>query len=145
MDGEEREADWAEISPAVYSMLIGDRSYELHLEAHPTVAPLRDTSYTVTVGPHRFQLEIQDPRSRRRVGAPQSPEGPQELVAPMPGKIVKVLVTEGQEVAQGEGLLVVEAMKMQNEIRAPRAGRVERIYVGEGNGVETGAKLVRLN
>lgn len=62
----------------------------------------------------------------------------------MPGKIVKVLVAEKQEVKQGEGLLVIEAMKMQNELRAPRRGRVERIYVSEGAGVETGAKLLRL-
>jgi biotin carboxyl carrier protein len=62
----------------------------------------------------------------------------------MPGRIVKALVEEGREVAQGDSLLVIEAMKMQNEIRAPRAGRVEKIYAAEGEGVETGAKLVRL-
>jgi biotin carboxyl carrier protein len=65
-------------------------------------------------------------------------------VAPMPGKIVKILVARRQEVAVGAGLLVIEAMKMQNELRAPRAGRVEEIYVEEGKGVETGAPLVRL-
>ena len=62
----------------------------------------------------------------------------------MPGRIVKVLVPEGSEVQQGESLLVIEAMKMQNEIRSPRAGRLERVYVTEGEGVETGARLLRL-
>jgi pyruvate carboxylase subunit B len=62
----------------------------------------------------------------------------------MPGKIVKVLVTEGQEVSRDQGLLVIEAMKMQNELRAPRAGRIERVYMEEGRGVESGARLVRL-
>jgi biotin carboxyl carrier protein len=70
--------------------------------------------------------------------------GPQVLVAPMPGRIVKVLVAEGQEIQQGAGLLVIEAMKMQNELRAPRAGRVEEIYVQEGTGVESGARLIQL-
>jgi len=65
-------------------------------------------------------------------------------VAPMPGKIVRILVTEGQEVKRDQGLLVIEAMKMQNELRAPRAGRVERVYMTEGRGVETGARLLRL-
>ncbi|MDR3675511.1 MAG: acetyl-CoA carboxylase biotin carboxyl carrier protein subunit, partial [Acidobacteriota bacterium] len=71
-------------------------------------------------------------------------EGPQEIVAPMPGKIVKILVGEGEEVERGQGLLVIEAMKMQNELRAPRAGRVDRICIAEGQGVDTGARLVRL-
>ena len=62
----------------------------------------------------------------------------------MPGKIAKVLIAEGQQVSSGDGLLVIEAMKMQNEIRALRSGRVEKIYVSEGAGVETGFRLVRL-
>ena len=62
-----------------------------------------------------------------------------------PGRIVKVLVAENQDVRADEGLLIIEAMKMQNELRAPRAGRVERIYVAEGAGVETGLKLLRLS
>jgi pyruvate carboxylase subunit B len=62
----------------------------------------------------------------------------------MPGRIVKILVSEGQEVRGNQGLLVIEAMKMQNELRAPRAGRVERVYLAEGRGVEAGARLVRL-
>jgi biotin carboxyl carrier protein len=62
----------------------------------------------------------------------------------MPGKIVKILVAQHEEVAAGTGLLVIEAMKMQNELRAPRAGRVEEVYVEEGKGVETGTRLLRL-
>ena len=80
-------------------------------------------------GLRRYLVELRDPRRWRRTGSSIEAEGPQEIVAPMPGKIVKVLVTEGQEVSRGQGLLVIEAMKMQNELRAPRAGRVERIYI----------------
>jgi biotin carboxyl carrier protein len=89
-------------------------------------------------------VEIRDPRRWKRDGSGVSEQGPQEIVAPMPGKIVKVLVSENQEVMGGQGLLVIEAMKMQNEIRAPRAGRVQRIYAQEGTGVEAGLRLLRL-
>ena len=71
-------------------------------------------------------------------------EGPQDILAPMPGRIVKILVRENQEIEAGQGLLVMEAMKMQNELRAPRPGRVEKIYVSEDLGVEAGFKLLRL-
>jgi len=69
---------------------------------------------------------------------------PQEIRAPMPGKVVKVLVKEEQDIGPGQGLVIIEAMKMQNELRAPRAGRVEKVYAQEGKGVETGTPLLRL-
>ena len=98
----------------------------------------------VTVGSRHYLVEVRDPRRWRRDGAGVREKGPQEIVAPMPGKIVKVLVSENQEIARGQGLLVIEAMKMQNEIRAHRAGRVERIYAQEGTGVEAGFRLLRI-
>jgi biotin carboxyl carrier protein len=98
----------------------------------------------VVVGLRRYVVELRDPRRWSRAGSDIEAEGPQEIVAPMPGKIVKLLVTEGQEVDRGQGLLVIEAMKMQNELRAPRAGRIERVYMEEGRGVETGVRLMRL-
>jgi biotin carboxyl carrier protein len=70
--------------------------------------------------------------------------GPARVQAPMPGKLVRVLVTEGQDVGAGQGLVVMEAMKMENEIRAPRAGRVKEAPVREGQAVDTGALLVLL-
>ena len=96
------------------------------------------------VGAQEYLIELRDPRRWRRAASLLDNEGPQEIVAPMPGKIVKILISEGEEVAHGQGLLVIEAMKMQNELRAPRAGRVERVYVAEGRGVETATRLVRL-
>jgi biotin carboxyl carrier protein len=75
-----------------------------------------------------FQVEIFDPRSWRRRGAAGIElQGPQQLVAPMHGKIVRVLVATGQHVNAGQGLLVIEAMKMQNEIRSPKSGIVETL------------------
>jgi biotin carboxyl carrier protein len=68
-------------------------------------------------------------------------QGRQQIVAPMPGKVVRVLVSAGDEVAAGQGLLVVEAMKMQNEIRSPKQGKVERFEVQEGQAVNAGEVL----
>ena len=66
------------------------------------------------------------------------------MLAPMPGKIVRVLVESDQEVKQDQGLVVIEAMKMQNELRAPRGGRITAVHVKEGIGIEAGARLLRL-
>jgi biotin carboxyl carrier protein len=143
LDGESGEADWAEIGPGVYSILIGGRSHELRVTARRSDAG-GALLYDVSIGPRTYHLEVRDPRRRRRAGPEREHEGPQEILAPMPGKIVRVLVAENQEVEQGQGLLVIEAMKMQNELRAPGPGRVEKIYVAEGTGVEAGFKLLRL-
>jgi biotin carboxyl carrier protein len=144
LDQEARQADWAEVAPGVYSILIGGRSYEIHVRAQTGEASGGEIRYTVRVGTRHYLAAVQDPRRRRSAAPLAAGDGPQEILAPMPGKIAKVLVEENQEVAQGAGLLVIEAMKMQNELRAPRSGRVEKIYVAEGKGVETGFRLVRL-
>jgi len=83
-------------------------------------------------------------KSRRAAGglAAAGGVGPQRVVAPMPGKIVRVLVAPGDHVAARQGLVVVEAMKMENELRAPRAGRVKDVHVAEGALVESGRLLV---
>ena len=143
-DGEPLIADGEEISPGVYSILIDGRSYEAQVSKKAGDAEGYSSPYVVTVGLRHYLVEIRDPRRWRRDGTGLLEQGPQEIVAPMPGKIVKVLVRENQEVFRGQGLLVIEAMKMQNEIRAPRAGRVERIYAQEEAGVEAGFRLLRL-
>jgi len=144
VDRETTEAQCEEISPGVYSILIDGRAYEASVSKRSGDAPGLGTPSVVVVGPRSYWVEVHDPRQWRQSGSSIEAEGPQEITAPMPGKIVKVLVTEGQDVARDQGLLVIEAMKMQNELRAPRAGRVSRIYATEGRGVESGARLVRL-
>jgi biotin carboxyl carrier protein len=138
------EAHCEEITPGVYSLLVNGRSYEASVWKRPGDAPGLAGPYVVVVGPRRYVVELRDPRRWRRAGSSLEAEGPQEILAPMPGKVVKLLVTEGQQVERDQGLLVIEAMKMQNELRAPRAGRVERVYTAEGQGVETSARLLRL-
>ena len=90
-------------------------------------------------------VSIVDPRERlvRRRGV-SAETGPRSIVSPMPGRIVKVLVREGEVVAAHQGLVVVEAMKMENELRAPRAGQVSAVKVIEGMSVEAQAVLVTL-
>ena len=68
-------------------------------------------------------------------------EGRQPIVAPMPGKVIRLLVSAGDEVEAGQGLVVVEAMKMQNEIRSPKRGKVERVVATEGQNVNAGEVL----
>ena len=137
-------ADGEEISPGVYSILIDGRSYEAHVSKRPGDAAGCLSPYVVTVGLRHYRGG--DPRSAPLEARRRKPRerGPQEIVAPMPGNIVKVLVSENQEVVRNQELLVIEAMKMQNEIRAPRAGRVERIYAKEDIAVEAGFRLLRL-
>jgi biotin carboxyl carrier protein len=140
IDGESvGQASWAHVEPGVYSILIGSRSYE--------VCVARGTGlneYEVRIGSTQYRVVVRDPRSRRPAAVAIAASGTEVLSAPMPSKVVKLLVREGDEVLEGQGLLVMEAMKMQNELRAPRAGRVQRIHVSEGKGVETGAPLVQL-
>lgn len=145
IDGEPIQPDCIQIAPGAYSILLGGRSYEARIVPSGPLGPEAANRQVVTIGSRHFTVEIHDPRRRRTAHNATAQAGPQEIAAPMPGKIVKILAEQGQEVAQGTGLLVIEAMKMQNELRAPRAGRISKIYVQEGSGVESGAKLVRID
>ncbi len=144
LDGQRIEALAEPLSPGTYSILVNGRSFEAHVTRRPGDPAGLESTFVVTVGLRHYRVEVRDPRRRRHGVSALGADGPQDIVAPMPGKIVKVLVGEEQNVAQDEGLLVIEAMKMQNELRAPRAGRVRKIYVEEGRGVEAGFRLLRL-
>jgi biotin carboxyl carrier protein len=134
VDGRLVEADAIRISRGTYSILLGGRSLEVTAEESSHGLLLRSNG-------REFQVEILDPRSwRRRRGAGIELEGRQQLIAPMPGKIVRVLVAAGQQVNAGQGLLVIEAMKMQNEIRSPKSGTVEKL-AREGQTVNAGEVL----
>jgi len=96
-------------------------------------------------GAVRVQLEVRDPLAERRRTVREDVAGTDDVIrAVMPGRIVRVLVTEGETVTKGTGLVVVEAMKMENELAAPRDGTVARVHVGAGETVESGAELVEL-
>lgn len=103
--------------------------------------------YTLWVGGYRFEVEALDERTRaiRDLDIERNVHsGPAPLVAPMPGLIVRVLVEEGATVQPGDGLVVIEAMKMENELRAPTAAVVKRVHASAGAAVEKGALLIEL-
>jgi len=138
LDGERLEPDAVEVEPGVYSILLGGQAFEARVETRVGfVGGLR-----VLAGGREFFADVRDPRQwRRNRGAAAEAEGRQQVIAPMPGKIVRTLVEAGDVVEIKQGLLVVEAMKMQNEIRSPKSGRVERLLVSEGQTVNAGEVL----
>ena len=109
----------------VYTFLEGNRVYEAR------VSPLDEASLRVLIGSRVFTTKIID-RKHRRSSVDHAIEGRQNLVAPMPGRVVRVMLQAGDEVALGQGVIVVEAMKMQNEIKSPKSGRVVEVRVAEG-------------
>jgi len=100
-----------------------------------------ETAYGVTVGGRPYAVRLQDPLKRQGASAAPAAGGPVDVRAIMPGKITALLVKEGQDVRSGQGVVVVEAMKMENELPAPKDGRVSRIRVQPGETVEAGAAL----
>jgi len=103
--------------------------------------------YTLTLDGRRYEVEALDERTRairQLSAATAAPSGPAPLIAPMPGLIVRVNVEPGMEVQPGQGLVVMEAMKMENELRATSAGVVRSVRVTPGTAVERGATLVEL-
>ncbi|HEY6361648.1 MAG TPA: biotin/lipoyl-containing protein [Vicinamibacterales bacterium] len=115
------------------------RSYEVALEEHGG-----STTVYVNGLPIRVAINGGTGRSGRRDSSDEGFDGPRRIVAPMPGRIVKVLVKPGEAVAARQGLVVVEAMKMENELRAPGPGTVTEVRVTEGASVEANAILVVL-
>ena len=133
IDGRALDVDAVEVSSGIYSLLIGGKSFEARVE------PQSDSGLRVTVAGREFDVAIRDSRKWNRGRATGAEaEGRQQVTAPMPGKIVLVLVKTGDAVNAGQGIAVVEAMKMQNEIRSPKSGTVERLLVAAGQTVNAG-------
>ncbi len=129
MDGRIVNIDVRAISPGVLSVIRQGKSYLVRQGANGTVR----------VDEHSFEVSIADPRSwrSRQLGAAGA-AGPQKLTASMPGKVVRILTAPGAHVKAGQGIAVIEAMKMQNEIRSPRDGKISSILVQEGKAVNAG-------
>jgi biotin carboxyl carrier protein len=122
--------------PGVYSILMDGRSYDARVEESPG-------GLIVAIDGYRFEIEVRDPRRRARQPARHG-DGGREVVAPMPGKVIRVLIAPGDAVTAGQGLVVVEAMKMQNELKAQRDGRVATVSAREGATVAAGELLATL-
>jgi len=132
LNGRKVPVDAEEIDPETLSLLIDGHSFDVRLEPDNKIC----------IGGKRYEISVEDPRSwrsRRRAGA--GTEGPQKLVASMPGKIVRVLAAEGEKISAGQGIAVVEAMKMQNEIKSPKEGTLKKLLARPGMNVNAGEVL----
>ena len=124
--------------PEHYSLILDGKSYQIWLE--PEGASMR-----VHVAGFDYNVHLEDERVNRlrQLAVPEvSKHNAGLIVAPMPGLVVKILVEAGQEIVKGQGLAIVEAMKMENEIRSPMAGVVKEIKVGQRQAVEKGEILI---
>lgn len=137
VDGNEFLVDGKKTGRTNYSLIVDSRSFEIEVDN-------TDDEYRVLVDGRNYRIQMVDER-RMRIGSAQSGlelQGRQSISVPMPGKIVAVLAAEGDTVEKGQGLVIVEAMKMENEVRSPIAGEVKEIKVKPGDTVEGGAVLV---
>jgi biotin carboxyl carrier protein len=131
VDGAVVAVDTALVREGVLSLILAGRQWECVLDGE-----------AVVIAGHRFPFAVHDPRSlARRGGVPGGEAGPRAVRAPMPGRVVRVLVAPGDEVVEQQGVVVLEAMKMQNEMRSPKAGRIRRVAVAVGDTVAAGDLL----
>jgi biotin carboxyl carrier protein len=137
VDGKEIQPSFDPQTPErdVLSVLIGSDQYEVRRDAS-------SPEIQIIVGDERFTAEVRDLRSlksrRAKAGAT---EGPKKITSPMPGKVVRIISSEGAEVEVGQGIIVIEAMKMQNELKSPKKGVVKKILAAEGATVNAGDVL----
>jgi biotin carboxyl carrier protein len=139
VDGRSYEIEVRSSAPGAHLLLVAGRVYECRIDAVDTGGrePIE-----VHIGSRAFMVNLIDPR-RLRGGqsASAQADGTVQLVASMPGKIVRVLVEQGAQVAAGDSIVVVEAMKMQNEMKSPRAGTVTTLHAEAGATVNAGEVL----
>ncbi|MDA1329511.1 MAG: biotin/lipoyl-binding protein [Chloroflexi bacterium] len=142
VNGKTYQIDFEPISgQPVYSLLVDGGSFQAHIyegDEENLQVLLRGTLYSAVVEDER------EKRLRAAAGGEAADTGEFVLKAPMPGLIVKVPVAEGQEIAKGDVLVILESMKMQNELKAPRDGKVARIQVSEGDSVEQKQPMMSL-
>jgi biotin carboxyl carrier protein len=138
LNGRQLPIDVALIQEGMLSILLNGKSYDVKQE-------LIGTETNVVIGHERFRASVRDPRSfrsRQRAGA--SEQGIKKITAPMPGKVVRILAAVGDQVEAGQSVIVIEAMKMQNELKAPKSGIIKKITVAEGAAVEAGQALAEV-
>ena len=159
VNGEERQVEIVEVGPERYRFTLDGRTIDVDARA------INDNTMSIVLDDHAYNIEservadgsqnlllrgevvsvdvldLRKSRLRKVQEGAAGDGGPAPITSPMPGKVVAVLVKDGQEVAEGQGLIVVEAMKMENELRAPRAGVVRDLKAKEGAAVEGGAAL----
>lgn len=138
IDGRSYEVDCLELMPNLYSILHGDNSYEVRVHTNG-----KGDRYDAHFYEDTFQVEMADPMKKLlEASAGAGKKGEVPLEAPMPGQVQRILVKEGDEVTEEQGLVVLVAMKMENELGSPKTGVVKKILVAEGDNVEGSAPLI---
>ena len=141
LNGEVREVDFKSMGQqGIYSLIINNESFEAVIER-------RDDQYQVLIFGDLYEVQIQDERTMRLLQAGSGlgePVGDIAIKSPMPGLIVEVPVEVGQEVTKGQTVVILESMKMENELKAPRDGVISRIDVAKGDSVEQNKTLVTI-
>ena len=141
IDGRKYELDVSEPEPNVFLFKHSGKIHEVFVS--PQAAP--NEPFIVNTGSSDFEIKLIDPKRLRGTGSDnEHAGGSAEVKTAMPGKVVRILVSEGDAVAKGDGVIVVEAMKMQNEMKAPKDGVVSQINVAEGATVSAGDVLVTI-
>ncbi|CAG1012295.1 MAG: biotin/lipoyl-binding protein [Anaerolinea sp.] len=141
VNGTERTIDFQHITEALYSAIINNKSIEALVEE-------RDNKYQVLMRGDQYEVEVLDEREQRLMRSSSGfavSQGELSIRSPMPGLIVDVKVSAGQQVEKGMALVVLESMKMENDIKAPRAGTVVRVHIAKGDSVEQNRVLITLS
>jgi len=135
VEGRKYSLDVSRVKPGVFLLNLDTRSIEVSVLSEGDTSSIS----TVSISGHRIPVEILDGRKMlQRTSRNSERGGASEIRAPMPGKIVRILLTAGAEVAAGQGIVVMEAMKMQNEMKSSMSGRIRKIEVVEGETVRSG-------
>ncbi len=147
LDGRAYDVDATRMPSQIVSILLEGKSYDVDLERQGKRGDPLDGRMHVRVRGRVLRLDVLDER-RKKMKEAQSIKldmaGAASIDSPMPGKVLKLLAKEGDEVKEGQGIVVVEAMKMENELKTPKAGRVKTIHAKEGETVDAGARLVTI-
>ncbi len=137
LNGKKIEVDLIHSEHSLYSLLINGKSYEVNLNN-------KNGDCSIHINGEHYHISIVNEKKKSKIKKTgfDDTAGKQVINASMPGKVIKVLIKEGDDVEDGQGLIVLEAMKMENEIEAPRKGKITSILVNEGDTVEGGVKLL---
>lgn len=140
-NGKKYAVDYAQLQEGMFSVLVDNKSYQVFLS--------RDDKKTiVTVNGDTYETLLEDERSllwKKFIRTGEEPSGVSKIRAPMPGLVLKLEVGVGTEVRPGTGLVILEAMKMENEIKATSKGKVTEVLVKEGSSVEKGKVLLKIS
>jgi biotin carboxyl carrier protein len=142
VDGRAYQVDAAHAGDSTLSLIIGDTIRSSYAVTVVDEQPSGELTFRLPDGTTPRAIVESSLRRRRHAGTERDRDGEQKITAPMPGRVVRVLVAVGDEVAAGQPVIVVEAMKMENELRSPKAGRVKTLAAESGMSVDAGRLLV---